>query len=254
MRRLLILALYFIFWILAVISVLTAYIPNAIAEEVHVYPGESIQGSINAASDGDVIIVHQGTYVEHVDFLGKAITVRSTNPNDLEIVHATVIDGNSAGNAVIFSNEEGTDSILSGITVRNGRADYEIDYPVIYPYSGFVSGGIYCDSSSPTISNCIIIDNTGSGIYCDSSSPIIANCTISDNMASYGGVAAIYCNSSSPTITNCSINGNSSSGIYCYSSSPTVINSVIFGNAGDGINFYVTAQYPMVTKEYDACK
>jgi parallel beta-helix repeat protein/predicted outer membrane repeat protein len=250
MKRLLILALYFIFWILAVISILTAYTPNVIAEEVHVYPGGSIQETINVANDGDVIIIHQGTYVENVDFLGKAISLRSTNPNDLEIVHSTVIDGNSAGSAVIFSNEEGSDSILRGITVRNGRADYETDYPGYFlylgtslysgyaPYPGFVGGGIYCYSSSPKINNCIIIDNTGSGIYCYSSSPTIANCTISGNMASYA---------------NCTISGNMASygsgGVYCDSSSPTITNCILWNNSQQEISIphYDESSSPIVT-------
>jgi len=33
-------------------------------KEIHVYPEESIQGAINAASPGDIIIVHEGTYAE----------------------------------------------------------------------------------------------------------------------------------------------------------------------------------------------
>ncbi|MGA1842593.1 MAG: hypothetical protein ACMUIU_18415 [bacterium] len=123
---------------------MSAYIPNAIAAEMHIYPGGSIQEAINVSSNWGCNHCTPGTYVENIDFLGKATTVRSTNPNDLEIVHSTIINVNSFGSAVIFSNEEGTNSILSGITVGNGRAKYETDYPV------FVDGGIYCSFSSPT--------------------------------------------------------------------------------------------------------
>ncbi|GAI61123.1 unnamed protein product, partial [marine sediment metagenome] len=34
------------------------------------------------------------TYYENINFLGKAITVRSTDPNDPNVVAATIIDGN----------------------------------------------------------------------------------------------------------------------------------------------------------------
>jgi len=45
-------------------------------------PGKyrTIQLAIDAAKDGDVIIVQPGVYYEQIDFLGKNITVQSINP------------------------------------------------------------------------------------------------------------------------------------------------------------------------------
>ena len=58
------------------------------------YP--TIQSAINAASDGDVVIIAEGIYTStgnrDIGFLGKAITVRSVDPNDSNIVEATIID------------------------------------------------------------------------------------------------------------------------------------------------------------------
>jgi hypothetical protein len=41
-------------------------------------PGEhpTIQGAINAATDGDTVLVSHGTYYENINFGGKNITVR----------------------------------------------------------------------------------------------------------------------------------------------------------------------------------
>ncbi|MDI6781162.1 MAG: choice-of-anchor Q domain-containing protein [bacterium] len=144
----------------------------------------TIQGAINAASNGDTVLVDSGTYKENITFSGKAITVKSVNGTT-----STIIDGNSLDSVVTFSVAETKDAVLEGFTITNGRAS---------------GGGIYCYKSSPTINNCTISNNTaasgGGGIYCTSSSLKITNCTITNNTAnSYGG--GIYCNSSSSVPT-----------------------------------------------------
>ena len=60
-----------------------------------------------------------GTYVENIDFLGKAITVRSTAPEDPAVVAATIIDG-SEGVCVTFRSAQDSRSLLRGFTVANG--------------------------------------------------------------------------------------------------------------------------------------
>ncbi len=225
MKKITVLALSFIFGLVAVLAILTAYIPHAGAAEISVPANHStIQGAINAAANGDVIIVAPGIYVENINFSGKAITVRSTDPNDPAVVADTVIDGGGSDSVVTFKSGERNDSVLCGVTVRNGEAND--------------GGGIYCSSnSSPTISNCTISGNSassrGGGIYCLSSSPSITNCTISGNSVNDSG-GGMFCRTSSPTISNCTISGNSASsnggGIYWYYSSPSITNCTISGN------------------------
>src|SRR6266436_2220044 len=50
------------------------------ASIIHV-PGDrpTIQAGINAASSGDIVLVAPGTYIENINFMGKAITVKSSN-------------------------------------------------------------------------------------------------------------------------------------------------------------------------------
>lgn len=83
----------------------------------------TIQGAIDAAGDGSVIIVEQGVYVEDIDFVGKSIIVRSTDPMDWDVVAATVIDGSTPGmNTVALDAGE-----IAGFTIRNGNRGVEPD-------------------------------------------------------------------------------------------------------------------------------
>jgi parallel beta-helix repeat protein/predicted outer membrane repeat protein len=203
------------------------------------FPMTAIQTAIDRAIDGDTILVYDGTYVENINFKGKAVHVKSKNGADV-----TIIDGNAAGSVVTFNSEEGENSVLDGFTIRNG-------------FTNSKGGGIYCYYSSPTITDCTISGNSasssGGGIYCSNSSPVITDCTISGNSASSSG-GGIYCtNSSSPAITNCTISGNSASslggGIYCLYSPPVITNCVIFENsAGDkGGGIHCAYSSPAIT-------
>ena len=221
----------------------------------------TIQDGIDAALDGDLVLVAPGTYVENIDFLGKEITVRSVAG-----AGATIIDGSQSNSVVAFRSGETGEAVIEGFIITNGNGQ-----PLLK-----VGGGIYCDESSPTIVNCVISYNTtdgcGGGIYCEESSPTIANCVIRENSASCGGGIRCYDNSSptitnclisdnttgggsggiscysysSPMITNCKISGNNEGGIYCItSSSPTLTNCTISENMGNG--FYCRDSSPIVT-------
>lgn len=186
-----------------------------------------IQFGIYAAVDGDLVLVAAGTYMENIDFLGKAIMVKS-----LAGAEETVIDGRKAGSVVTFSDSEGA-AAIDGFRIQNGRGT-ELS-------SRRYGGGIYCSLSEAVISNCTISQNSafyGGGIYCEAgSSPTIKNCVISGNSASSGGGVG----GGTPTILSCTITGNGQM-IACdgggVEGSATIKNSTIsfnFGETGGGI-------------------
>jgi len=207
------------------------------------YP--TIQSAINACVDGDEVIIEPNTYTgpgnRDLNFGGRAITVRSIDPNDPNIVTATIIDCQRAGLGFYFNCGEGPNSVVAGLTITGGRAQWH-------------GGGIYCGLSSPTITHCHIRDNfawvhdgdvTGGGIWCrPESAARITHCLITGNWTegydmniSGGGGLHI---GPQVLVSNCVIAGNSvcpdndvpnhyGSAVLCYWGG-TIRNCLITGN------------------------
>lgn len=191
----------------------------------------AIQAAIDAAQDGDCITVEPGTYVENIDFLGKAITVQSSGGPDV-----TIIDGNQAGSVVTFASQESLDSILEGFTITNGDslsgggvfiADAFatlIDNVIVgntaavppppvpvepEPGGGGVSVSVAFGPSGAVFMGCVITGNTtgasGGGLRLEGTNDLI-DCTVSGNEAgSAGGIDA----SGSLSLTQCTVSDNS---------------------------------------------
>ena len=236
------------------------------------YDFNTIQAAIDDSSDGDTIIVAQGTYTgdgnRDIDFNGKAITVRSTDPNDPNIVAATIIDCNGIETephrAFHFHSNEDANSIVDGLTIINGYAWDEFDGTDILGDGGGIlvenssltisnciirnckaanGGGISCyEQPFPTINNCVISNNLGeSGIYCHltsgpASGPEIHYCIITNNVGH--GVSLLGCSTNpKPIISNCTITDNVDSGVSFTRSNPKITNCTITGNGDSGVSF-----------------
>jgi len=84
----------------------------------------TIQSALNAASDGDEIVLARGTYTgsgnRNLNFRGKAVTLRSQNPDSNECMQNTIIDAQGKGVIVRFINDEGQGTIFEGFTLGVG--------------------------------------------------------------------------------------------------------------------------------------
>ena len=164
----------------------------------------SITAAIAAAEDGDTIRVAPGTYVENIDYSGKAITITGhyVPGGDWSLVKDTVIDGSAAGSAtdastVTVKSGEGRDSVLHGFTITGGAGTQWVD-PQFPDYTWHGGGGVFIFQSSPTIRHCVIAGNhlvhdgsadgaQGGGVLTYGGYPLIHNTIITANQAEYGG-------------------------------------------------------------------
>ncbi|MHC4528466.1 MAG: InlB B-repeat-containing protein, partial [Planctomycetota bacterium] len=191
------------------------------------YP--TIQSAINAAKDGDSIIVERGTYlIDSTIFINKAITLASANPDDPCEVLQTIIDGQGypVARAIYITSNCGPDTVIHGLTIRNFAWSSFGGFGGFFPgWDGSPGGpaygaGIYIDpGAGPTIVNCVIGNiqinggpgGGGAGGAEDPNNP--TNPWLPGDQhggnggsggAAYGG--GIYCGLfSSPIIRNCRI-------------------------------------------------
>ncbi len=175
----------------------------------------TIQAAIQAAVNGDTVLVAPGTYYENINYRGKGITVAShfILDNNVSHIEATIIDGSQpahpdTGSCVLITSPTSatagdTSAALIGFTIRNGSGTrWRDEHGAGYYREG---GGILVEYLSPRIMYNLIMNNTatntinctsagGGGIRCGDGSPRITNNVIVRNTALYGPAIVInYC-------------------------------------------------------------
>jgi parallel beta-helix repeat protein len=232
----------------------------------------TIQEAIDAAEDGDVIVVSPGTYGENIDFSGKNIILRSTDPGDPEVVAATTLDGGGLDSVVIFQGGETAEARLEGFTITQGQGRYvngggiwvlnnsspTISSNTIFGNEAVSGGGILVEAnSSPTITGNTIRENQaefgGGGIAVFDSSPTIENNTISSNVTEQFGGGIVVSENASPKIERNTISDNQAKlwggGIAVFDSSAMVVSNEFQANTAgsDGGSIYVSNSSPTIS-------
>ena len=170
----------------------------------------TIQSAIDAASDGDIVLVSADIYYENINFDGKNIKLQShfcydEVPDSSHLIN-TIIDGSSVGSVITFNSGEGNEATLCGFTITNGMSMY--------------GAGIYMDRASPIIEHNLIINNSytesdsgrGAGIYKKKGGndipSIIRNNRIASNNVDSGFGGGIYLFLTNTILENNSIYNN----------------------------------------------
>jgi len=163
---------------------------------------ETIQEGINAAAEGDTVLVLPGGYFgannRGLYFNGKQLVLRSSAGR-----RATTINADNADRVFNLVPSDGLDTVIEGFTIMNGTASY--------------GGGIFCNGASPTIRDCVItactatyLSNGGGGIQCYAgAAPEITDVTISSCQGTYGG-GLFALDNCAPTLTRVSFISNTS--------------------------------------------
>ncbi|MCK4413793.1 MAG: right-handed parallel beta-helix repeat-containing protein [Candidatus Eisenbacteria sp.] len=240
------------------------------------YP--TIQAAIDAALDGDTVELTAGTFIDDgnrdIDYLGKAITVRSQDGNP----QACIIDCQGSERkphrGFHFHSAEQDGSVLTGVTIRNGWATLpphggailceEGSSPLITScvFSGNRYSAVYCcEGSSPAITACVFTQNEaqeGGGLYSEASSPSVSHCDFIQNSAEWNG-GAFLGSASSATFSNCRFVRNSSAysaGAVCffYGSEPAFVDCLFEENATSSSGSSGAVQFfCFVTGTLDGC-
>ena len=172
------------------------------------FPLETIQNAVSLSSDGDTIVIYQGSYNEYISIGDKQLTIGSLfmfEPDQNELIDLTIVDGDSSQQ--IFSIS-GSQIEIIGLTLQNGYSDN---------WGGAISCGSYSDL---TIKNSIIKNShagsSGGGINSNRSNLFLDSVIFTGN--SSPGAGSINAGTTDESIiveiniNNCTFSDNYSEG------------------------------------------
>lgn len=199
----------------------------------------TIQDGVNVAITGDVFELTDGTFTgagnRDVDYLGKAITIRSQSGDP----GACVVDCETLGRGFVFQTFETSASILEGVGITNGVVSGGPDE----------GAGIRCEDAAPTISGCHVWNNIGNGIHVtgfDAVTVTVEDCVIEGNT----GAGIQIQTSARGVISGCTIDTNGDTGITIFNGAEASISDCMIrgnesGTSGGGISALQNANFDL---------
>lgn len=222
----------------------------------------TIQAGVNAADQGDTVLVAPGVYSGDgncgISVFSNVVLRSEAGPaaTVIDCENRLYVDGISiwgdgdliprptiCGFSIINANRPGQE----GGALCFHHADPTLLDCIVAGNAARCGGAIFCRESWPTIERCVITDNTaerGGGVYCTSSScPAIVDCVVSRNFAAIegGGLYLGEYSSSPGAVDGCTVAANGSpsgAGIWFGRVGDiTVTNTIVaFNGPGAGIN------------------
>ncbi len=181
----------------------------------------TIQAAVDAAADGDVVLVSPGTYNESIVIAGKSVTLASLyhTTGDEAYIDQTVIDaGGGLADVIVVDATAGPDTTIVGLTIQNGN-DGVSAFRKVNIFNNRVTGnadGLDLESSGGVVRGNLIELNSDDGIDLDRDTEVIIEDNILRNNSN-DGIEARFQSYSGPTlnivIRNNVISGNDDDGI-----------------------------------------
>ena len=195
----------------------------------------NIQAAVDAAADGDTILVAQGTYCETVSIASKTLHLlggyEGTGWTRDIAGNETIIDGQYEGTVVFLQD---CDTVVDGFVIQRGEAG---------SHSG---GGVRMDwRGNAVVSNCVVRWNriaataelygSGAAAYVNlngGGTGTIARCTIHGNQSAKDGAGAIRAGFAEAVVHDTLIVSNSGSVFFFNDSSFDIANCTVANNGG----------------------
>ena len=151
----------------------------------------TIQQAVDAASDGDVVLVAPGVYQESVLIEGKAIVLASRylTRGEPALIDQTVIDGGGGDRAIRIAGSAGPGTTIRGFTIRNADDGVSASSRFEFTHNRVTASGDgidYESGSGGLVRDCTFEDNGDDGIDLDDDVAVVIERSVIRNNGNDG--------------------------------------------------------------------